>query len=618
MNKSLASTLDRSWIGWNGILQVDSHVLPYWANLIETIISYTSSIHSGLRGVSSRALTEPVWSSRWSTQCLLLLVLALPLTTKVVSTARFRRAMSLSPGEQCRNIPLAPYWIPGIYHLIPLLWNPVQAILSITNKNGQGNLFRLRAGGTSFTVITNPDHIVTTFKHSRFLSSKSSTMRAAKYLLDTPPSIMAFYEADDSGMSPEPRKGSKVAPGDRILYKQVHSHQKYLASPYLEPLAQRYLDSLSHNLEALQIGDDWVELPDLYEFCQEVVTEAILESMMGSKILELNPTIVEDFWSAKKFSPEYFRGWPRWLVPKIFRARDRVLAAIMKWHNYALAHGDHTTMEDQDPDWDPIWGSKYVKARAHFALQMKPLTARARAAEDWGLMFGANGNTAPSMFWFILEVLKDPGLFAKALADIDPCVSENGSININALGERPFLQSMYAEMLRLRTSSLLSRIVEYRDITIGGHRIPRGEYILMPNDAVHFSTQAWENAGRPLKIPLREFDAERFLVASDKGQQFNQDGLSGLWIPFSGGDRMCPGRHILKLEIFITFACLFLRYEIRAKASEVDGVKCDMKYQGLGALPPDRRVPFRIRRKTQEEAQGPMQRHSEAFGNKQR
>lgn len=236
--------------------------------------------------------------------------------------------------------------------------------------------------------MANPNHIAEIFKNHRFLSSRSITERSARYLLDLPPSAMPFYQADDSGMAAVPRKGSTVNPDNRILYQQSRTAQKFLASPYLEPLSERYLKFFSCKIQSLRIGDDWVEFPSLYAFCQEAVTEANIKAMIGSKITELDPNIVQKFWQAKQYAPEYFLGLPRWLIPSAFAARDRVVESVMKWHEYGFSHGNHTDTGPADPDWDPIWGSKYSKVRQQFMLKMKPLTAPIRAAEDWGLLFG--------------------------------------------------------------------------------------------------------------------------------------------------------------------------------------------------------------------------------------
>ncbi|KAI0118650.1 cytochrome P450 [Nemania sp. FL0031] len=525
---------------------------------------------------------------------LLLFFCVLLIFTKITSTIRFNQLSAKSRQGQ-PVIPVVPYWVPGIYHLIPFLRNTAEFPEQLTKQYGWERPIRFKAAGETFTVVANPQHITAIYKNSRFLSARSITERAAKYIVGVPSHIIPFYQADDSGMAAEVRKGSKVTQENRILYHQVHTGQKFLASPYLEPLIQRYMTMFRDHIQALEIGTDWVECPDLYRFCQIASAQATIEATMGSKILDLNPNLVEDFWAAKDSAPEYYRGLPRWVAPQIYKARDRVIKAIEKWHDFAFAHGDHTNTASHDPDWDPVWGSKYVKVREQYMLSMKPLTAHVRAAEDWGFM--ANGNTPPVIFWYLFEALRDPELAERLMEEVIPCVLEGGDMDISKLASQPLLQSVYAEVLRLRVSILISRMVEYQDISFDGYTVPRGEYILMPTDTVHFNEEAWTQAGWRPKIPLRQFDATRFLVPSDGGLQFNQDGLGYLWVPFGGGDRMCPGRHVAKLEMIFSFAFLFFNYDIELMPIDVGKVQCNTKYAAFGTLPPTSPVPFRIRKK---------------------
>lgn len=254
-------------------------------------------------------------------------------------------------------------------------------------KYGWEKPLQLKAGPTNCTLTANPLHIQEIFK-SRFLSAKSITRLSAKNLLNIPSEILSFYDADDSGMAAEPRKGSNTAQENRILYHQTHSAQKFLAAPYLGPLAQRYLRFFHENVDQLAIGETWTEYPDLYAFLQMTVTRANIEAMMGSEILKVNPRLIEHFWQAKRNAPTYFRGWPRWMMPRAFRQRDRVVDEIEKWHTYALEKGNVMLTGGEDPDWEPLLGSRYIKSRLQYMLKMKPLTARVRASEDWGFVFG--------------------------------------------------------------------------------------------------------------------------------------------------------------------------------------------------------------------------------------
>ncbi|KAK6854935.1 cytochrome P450 [Apiospora arundinis] len=535
------------------------------------------------------------------------LLLAFSLLTYVTSIVRFRHSLSVdNSNKTSRRMPVVPYWLPGIYHGISLLINPTDFLYGIIKEYGWERPLQVKAGPINCTLTANPSHIQEIFK-SRFLSAKSITRISAKNLLDIPSGIMPFYDADDSGMAAEPKKGSQTAQHNRILYHQTHSAQKYLAAPYLGPLAERYLKFFQANIEKLAIGEEWVEYPDLYAFLQMTVAGANVEAMMGSTLLEVNPGLMEHFWRAKRNAPTYFRGWPRWLVPTAFRERERVVDAIEKWHTYAFKHGSVTETGARDPDWEPIFGSRYAKARLQYMLKMEPLTARVRAQEDWGLMFGANGNTAPSAFWYVFEALRDPSLASRLSSEVDHCISADGDIIIDEIAAQPLLESAYMEVLRLRVSILVSRMVEFGDVKFSGYTIRRGELVFMPTDGVHFSEDAWAQAGRPSTgKSLREFDAERFLVASDDSDddgtgvqrmKCSAEGLAGLWIPFGGGERMCPGRHLAKLEIILTYAALFSKFDLELGAVDAGSVQCDMKFAPFGALPPNRKVPFRIRRK---------------------
>lgn len=248
----------------------------------------------------------------------------------------------------------------------------------------------VRAGTLKFTLITNPDHIQKIFKSSKQLTSKPHTLFALKYLLDAPASVIPFYAADDSGMGSTPRKGSLTKQGDRIHFHQARATQKFLAGQHLGPLADRYSKTLARNLHSALDevdSDGWLEHPDLYSFLQQNVSRTAIETLMGSKILDLDPNLVENFWKFDRNVPLFLRCLPRWMIPGAYAARDRLRASIKRWHAYANEHYDCNKTNKEDPEWDPYFGSKLVRARQAYSLNMKPMIADARACEDMGLMF---------------------------------------------------------------------------------------------------------------------------------------------------------------------------------------------------------------------------------------
>lgn len=188
-------------------------------------------------------------------------------------------------------------------------------------------------------------------------------------------------------------------------------------------------------------------------------------------------------------------------------------------------------------------------------------------------------------------------------AEVSSCISKFGAIDVEKLSNQPLLQSAYAEVLRLRVAIAMSRVSEYGDFNLSGYTIPKDHPIIIFSRTPALNGEAWASTGRTRGKPLEEFDAKRFLstqhVEGSVQTQFSLNGLAGLWLPYGGGQRMCPGRHFAKNEILITFAILFSQYDIElAEGFDVTGVQPDMRWYPVGALPPKGKVPIFIRRRS--------------------
>lgn len=192
---------------------------------------------------------------------------------------------------------------------------------------------------------------------------------------------------------------------------------------------------------------------------------------------------------------------------------------------------------------------------------------------------------------------------------------------IKKLTFQPLLQSTYAEVLRLYIAVIASRVAEYGDIQVANYSIPKDSYLIMYSRSSALDHQAWERAGRTLKKPLEEFDAERFLVDPDwvrpsltgvykkktlikdsnttlPKKRFTVEGLLGLWYPYGGGDRICPGRHYAKHQMMLTFAMLLAKFDFELTGTDASKALPNMRYAPFGALPPVGQIPFRMRRKS--------------------
>ncbi|KAI2467415.1 cytochrome P450 [Annulohypoxylon bovei var. microspora] len=531
------------------------------------------------------------------------LISIIPILAFIGSTLSFT-TIANRKGED-KLPPTVPYVDPLLGHAFSLAWDPASFIAKILADYGWQKPLKIYAAWIPLTMISNPTHIQTVFRSSKYLTSKPSLLFALKYLLNTPPSIIKSYARDDSGMAAKPNKGSTVEHADRIQLHQAQTARRFLSGQHLVQTAERYVATFKRNLHALAKvnTDDWVEFPDLYQFLQIQITRASIETIMGSKILEMSPRLIEDFWEFDMSVPQFTRCLPRWLMPSAYRARDRLLNSIKEWHAYAHANSDCSKTNDEDPEWEPYFGSKLIRARQEYSLKTSFMNADACASEDLGLMMASNSNAVTSAFWYIYESLRDTDLQKRMVSEVTSCTGPTG-LDTSKLSTQPLLQSAYAEVLRLRIAIAMTRTNESDDFRLDGYRIPKGNPLIIFSRTSALNADAWTLAGRPptYKTPLENFYAERFLVPKKSAEtgteyEFSLEGTAGCWLPYGGGERMCPGRHFAKTEIIGTFASLLSQYDLELAETDPVRVEADLRYYPTGGLPPKSKVPFRIRKK---------------------
>ena len=148
-----------------------------------------------------------------------------------------------------------------------------------------------------------------------------------------------------------------------------------------------YLNVLKRGCQSSQIGPEWVDHPDLYRFLQDKVFRAAVEAMCGRHLLSQSATFVDDFWEFVDSVPTLIKGLPRWLSPRPYRVRGRLLESIKRWHNLAHEKSDSSKIGADDPEWDSYFGSKLIRARQEYSRNMPWMNADVLAAEDLGLLF---------------------------------------------------------------------------------------------------------------------------------------------------------------------------------------------------------------------------------------
>lgn len=198
-----------------------------------------------------------------------------------------------------------------------------------------------------------------------------------------------MYESDDSGLDAQPVPGSQVAPHNRIDYRSHAGLLKFTNGAGFEGFYERWANRYRKRLRSLDIGDDWVEMPDFMVFFSDNFASALIESICGPTLLHLNPYFARDFSKYDLAMPGLLKGLPRWMIPQAYLARDKLLSSIKQWHNFAREKFDKSLI-DQDGDTDRYWGSAFIRERQGpdgIFTTVDNFDQDARAASDLGFIW---------------------------------------------------------------------------------------------------------------------------------------------------------------------------------------------------------------------------------------
>lgn len=364
--------------------------------------------------------------------------------------------------------------------------------------------------------------------------------------------------------------------------------------------------------------------------------------MCGPHLIRLSPSFVADFWAYLEQWPTLSKMYPRWLVPRAFEARDRVVAAIMAWHRYAREHEDYRRQPqgqgggDGAEQWDEYWGGPWFKIRQAWGQDCGEWDDEALACEDLAMIVAAHANVLPSCFWNVAEIFSDPALLDRMRPVFEQCLlpptaaAADGHV---AGGQKapppvsvplrfdtapaqasPLAQSVYAEVQRMRVVMFHNRTPAVDGYRLGPFALRKGALVAVPTVVASHDAALWGPA-RSQK-PLGSFWADRFLVTDtvDSGRgrrgdqggggggaggeaqvRFSTAGLDGrAWIPYGGGAFICPGKNLAKLEIIGSAAVLAAYFDLEFPHGVPD---MDDRFFGLGTQPPKNKVPVRMRRK---------------------
>jgi hypothetical protein len=207
------------------------------------------------------------------------------------------------------------------------------------------------------------------------------------YFFGLSESAQLVYRADNSGPFPRPYAGSAVPAKDRIDHITIHGFLQAFSGPGLQPTTRRYVNALATRLEARSIPAEWMEMADLSTFFRDVVGTALVESIYGPGMLQVNPDFVHRLWEFDAAVPWLARAVPSFIKPSAHKPRQDCVDQVKRWYAYAREHFDPASIAS-DGDGDPYWGSNLMRYRQENLLAVKGHDDDTLARLDLGLAWG--------------------------------------------------------------------------------------------------------------------------------------------------------------------------------------------------------------------------------------
>jgi len=156
---------------------------------------------------------------------------------------------------------------------------------------------------------------------------------------------------------------------------------------------------------------------------------------------------------------------------------------------------------------------------------------------------------------------------------------------------------------------LVSTHARYHGPTKPGHTKPSSQEPLISNCRMHAchseqeAISSGKTAGAVGAEKATDLSCEHGFPIPNEPQDssvseqvsFSTEALQGIFVPYGGGQNICPGRYYAKQEIWLTVAILMLKFDV-----ELHGPETTESYQffATGVLSPQGPTPFKLRRRS--------------------
>lgn len=239
------------------------------------------------------------------------------------------------------------------------------------------NIVQFNLGPTRAYLVSGSTNLKDIFRSSTSnFDNRVAIILVAQNVMDWSRKDVARLKQDTSGRGKKPSPGSEHIT-DRIFFQQHHIYNQFLTHPRAAGrLAEVFYQLLCENMDNQQsIGSS--RCVGVYELLKSDVSDAAIRTLLGSRVFEQHPKLIETWWAFNDDAFSLFFGVPRFVNSRPYKSRERMAVIMEDWvrraveHNIAMAVGGEEVASDSDAFWDAQTGSRVSREMIRWFTEQK-------------------------------------------------------------------------------------------------------------------------------------------------------------------------------------------------------------------------------------------------------
>ena len=331
-----------------------------------------------------------------------------------------------------------------------------------------------------------------------------------------------------------------------------HRRQRKLVAPsFVQKRIAAYATEISARAEAAQIG--WADgaridvAEAMMRLTLEIVGKTLFDAEFGRDAAEIGEALTQAMEHIVGSLSSLVPIPPTWPTPRNRRNQesiarlDRIVYRVIREHR-----------EDRRDRGDFL--SMLLLAQDDDGAAMTDKQVRDEAMT---IVLAGHETTANALAWSFHLLAQHPTARARLEREVDAALGGR-SPTLADLPKLPYALQVFKEAMRLYPPAYVFSRRPVRDVTLGGHHVPKGQMVL-------FNVAGMHRMARYYPEPHR-FDPDRFTPAAEKALPRQA------FMPFGAGSRVCIGNHFALMEGQLVLAALTqrLRFDPLPGAPHVD------------------------------------------------